>query len=83
MQGRELDADGKVEVHATDDKEWAAKCVEGALASHHVAPDVARALIEQLEGVAGERALRTSEFAALARELLATSSGPIDNEPTP
>jgi hypothetical protein len=56
--------------------------VEGALASHHVAAAVAKALIEQLEGVAGERELRTSELAALARELLAASSSPVDDGPT-
>jgi hypothetical protein len=77
MQGPELE-------EAQDDPEfaigWSVKCVEDALGLHHVAPAVVTALIEQLEGVAGERALRTSELAALARELLAASSGPADSE---
>lgn len=78
MQESQPAADGATEVQSEDDSEpggdWAAKCVESARAAHPVPEAVSAALTTQLESVAGERALRSSELAALAQKFLTALS---------
>jgi hypothetical protein len=64
------------------DKDWPAKCVDQALTAHAVPAAVSGMLVQQLEGVARERALKASELTALAQILIAALDEPLAEEQT-
>ena len=65
------------------DKDWPAKCVDEALKAHAVPAAVSDMLVLQLEGVARERALKTSELTALSQTLIAALDEPLAEEAAP
>ena len=65
------------------DKDWPAKAVDAALKAHAVPSAASDMLVLQLEGVARERALKTSELTLLSQMLIAALDDPVAEEAAP